>query len=191
MYSEFFKTELEDEHVYSIRLLQEFGKPEVYLTPEKIRELWDEYRKHDTLFSDYTRGKVDPFLDALFNSFSVWAEVYDETDDQPIGAFMISDVIPNFDAKGHFTFWDSKASGREPLVWRMMKFWMTQFSLHRLSAEVPGHQRGVIRFIERLGFEHEGTRREGNIHKGSWVNMEMFGILQEELDERLKENGDG
>lgn len=72
------------------------------------------------------------------------------------------------------------------LFWKMMEKWMDEFELHRLSVETPVFMRGLIRMIERLGFQREGMRREGTIHKGSWMDLEMFGILRSELDDILE-----
>lgn len=183
---EYLRVELEGK-IYSVRLLQRFGKIEPYLTPQKIQELWIEFSKHDSLFTDYTQGKVEPFLDVLFDSRAIIAEVYNVTDETPYGSLMLNRVILGFDAMAHFTVWDSKASGKELLFLLMMKEWMTEFNLHRLSAEIPGHMTGVMRFAKRLGFVEEGIRREGNLSKGAWMDMTMFGILRSELDLKLKE----
>ena len=172
---------------YSVRLLQKLGKAEAYLTPQKIQELWISYSRHDTLFSDYTQGKVEPFLDVLFASNAIVAEIYNVSFEMPIGSMMLNRIIENFDGLGHFTLWDSRARGKEPLFLEMMRMWMAEFRLRRISAEVVGSSKGVIRMIERLGFQHEGTRREGSIHKGSWVDLEMYGILESELQAKLQE----
>lgn len=175
-----------DEVRYSVRLLQKFGSPDPYLTAEKIRDIWIQYSQHDTLFSDYTEGKVKPFLEMLLNPRAIIAEVFDMEDEIPIGALMLTSVIPNFDAMAHFTLWDSKGRGREPVFIAMMNLWMDEFNLHRLSVEVPKPQSGVIRFIQRLGFTQEGIRREGTIHTGKWLDLVMFGILRTEVQDHFK-----
>lgn len=171
---------------YSVRLLQALGRVDPYLTSQKIQELWIEFSQHDSLFSDYTEGKVEPFLDVLFDNRAIVAEVYNVTDDRPAGSMMLNKIIPYFDAQAHFTQWDSNVRHKDPLFHQMMKIWMDQFELHRLSVELPYHQRGVIRLIERLGFKEEGTRREGSIHKGAWIDLAMFGILKTELEDMLQ-----
>ena len=172
---------------YSIRLLQKFGKFDPYLTPKRIQELWIETSRHDTLFSDYTRGQVEPFLDVMLASNAVVAEIFNLDDEVPVGSMMLNRVIEGFDALGHFTIWSGKARGKEPLFLEMMRMWMAEFRLHRMSVEVTGHSKGLIRMIERLGFQHEGTRREGSIHKGTWIDLEMYGILESELQDKLQE----
>lgn len=175
------------EREYSIRLLTRFGEVDPYLTPQKIQELWIECSQHDTLFSDYTKGKVDPFLDVLFAPNAIQAEIYSIDDEMPVGSAMMNRVIRNFDALAHFTIWNGRARGKEPLFLEMMRLWMGEFKLRRLSTEVTGHSKGLIRMLDRLGFKHEGTRREGSIHKGAWIDLEMYGILESELQEKLQE----
>jgi RimJ/RimL family protein N-acetyltransferase len=184
--TELLRMELDGKE-YSVRLLQRFGQVDPYLTPKKIQELWIEFGKHDTLFTDYTQGKVEPFLDVLFDVRSIIAVIYNVTNEAPYGSMLMNRVIPGFDGLAHFTIWDSKASGKEVLFVQMMKIWMDEFDLHRLSAEIPGHMSGVIRFAKRLGFLTEGVRREGNLNKGAWFDMEMLGILKSEVEQRLKE----
>ncbi len=172
---------------YGVRLLQKFGSVDSYLTPQKIQELWIECSRHDTLFSDYTEGKVEPFLDVLFASNAVVAEIYDISEETPVGSMMLNRVIPRFDALAHFTLWNGHVRGKEPLFLEMMRMWMGEFNLRRMSVEVTGHSKGTIRMIDRLGFQHEGTRREASIHKGSWIDLEMYGILESELQVKLQE----
>lgn len=172
---------------YSIRLLQRFGALDPYVTPSKIQEIWLEYSRHDVLFSDYTAGSVEPFLDMLFDARAIMAEIYRLDTEVSAGLLMMTRVIPRFDALAHFNLWDSNVRGKEVIFWRMMQLWMDEFKLHRLTVETPVFMRGLLRMIERLGFKREGTRREGTIHKGKWMDLEMAGILRTELGVKLKE----
>ena len=172
----------------SVRVLQGLGRASSYLTPAKIRDLWIEYAKHDVLFSDYTVGKVEPFVTAIFNPRSFWFELFDLNKSKAIGLAMLTDIIPQYDAKGHFAFWDKIGSGRETLIWELMEICFDEFDLHRMTVETPAYQRGTIRSIKRLGFTHEGEKREGVFHKSTWINMMLFGITREEL-RRVKDVG--
>lgn len=172
----------------SVRVLQGLGRASTYLTPMKIRDLWIEYAKHDVLFSDYTVGKVEPFVTAIFNPRSYWFELFDINKSKAIGLAMLTDIIPQYDAKGHFAFWDKIGSGREKLIWELMDICFDEFDLHRMTVETPAYQRGTIRSIKRLGFSFEGEKREGVFHKSAWINMMLFGITREEL-RRIKDVG--
>lgn len=170
---------------FEVRLLHEFGATDGYLTPEKISELWQLARKFDVLFSDYTVGKIEPFLHILLNPRSVWLEIL--RNDEPVGVAYISHVNPKFDAKGHFAFWDSKAGGRAPVIWGIMEWMFQRYDLRRISAEVPPYQSGVIRFIKALGFVQEGERRDAVIYRDRWYPLIEFGILRYEFESAYSE----
>ena len=100
--------------------------------------------------------------------------------DKPVGLFYLSKIIPGYDAHGHFTFWDSVAKGRESLALATLEHVFRTYELPRITAEVPVYQRGVIRWIERLGFTRAGERRNGVLYRGSWMNQVLFGMLRNE-----------
>ena len=163
---------------YEVRMLKEGGR--TWVTPEKVQALWLESRKHPVLFSDYTQGDAQAFLDVIGAPNSVWWEVFHVEQNKPVGLFYLSKIIPYFDAHGHFTFWDSVGRGREGLAMETLRHIFQRYDLPRVTAEVPVYQRGTIRFIERLGFTHEGERRNGVLYKDEWTNQALYGMLREE-----------
>lgn len=173
------------EGVYRVRLLQELGK-NYTLTPERVRDLWVEASKHKSLFSDYTDGKLEPFVLLLGNPRSMWLEIVKDGSERPVGVAYVTDILPQFDAVAHFAFWDSVGSGREPLALFIAEWIMDRYSLHRLSAQIPPYQRGTIRFAERLGFVREGEKREAVVREGEWHSLVLFGMTKNELEESLK-----
>lgn len=179
-FPEEFSIELEDGE-YMIRLLHEFGRNPGFLTREKIRDLWIQYSKHEVLFSDHTAGKVEPFLDYLADTGSVWWEI--EKEGTPIGLAMLDRVRPGFDAYGHFAVWDSRASDRIPIFRELIALAFERYELERISAEVPAYQAGVLRFVRRLGFFQEGEKRRAVLYKGKWFPFVLFGVLRGEFNE--------
>lgn len=173
------------ESVYHVRVLQELGR-NYSLSPDRIRDLWIEASKHKYLFSDYTEGKLEPFVLLLANPRSVWLEIVKDGSEKPIGVAYITDILSGFDAVAHFAFWDSIGSGREPLALFIAEWVMDRYSLHRLSAQIPPYQRGTIRFAKRLGFVDEGEKREAVIRDGEWQPLLLFGLTKNELEESLK-----
>lgn len=173
-------------HLYHINLLHEFGIPAdrditAKEAKKKIAELYIESSKHEVLFSDETKGDFGSFLNVFLNPRAVWLEIIRETDHMNVGAMYLTDVVLGYDAKGHFTFWDGVARGREVLVTRAMKWGFERYSLERITSEIPVYQSGVIRFARRLGFKEEGRRRHGVKRHGDWVDQVIYGILKEEL----------
>lgn len=162
---------------YEVRLMKEADQS--WITPERARDLWKKSSVHDVLFSDYTRGDPKAFLRALSKPNSIWFEV--TKDSEPVGILYVHNLIPKFDAVGHFAFWDKIGRGREPLVLETISYLMLKYQLQRMSAEVPVYQKGTIRFIKRLGFEKEGERRNGVVYRGEWVNQLLFGLLRKDI----------
>lgn len=175
-----------DEYVLQVRALRE-GPENYAINPEKIRDLWAEARKFDVLFSDYTSGKLEPFLDILMDPRGAWWEITKDGPDEIVGAMYATNVVPGFDAEGHFTFWDSVASGRDALVMFMAEYVMDRYQLQRLTAKVPVYQKGTIRFIKRTGFVEEGELRQAVLHKGKWLPMGIYGLIREDLEKKLQE----
>ena len=170
-----------DEGLVSIRLLHEFASGEV--SPDKVRDLWVEFCKHDVLFSDQTKGKFSVFFDSFRDPRSVWFELVREEDQKILGVMMANKIILGFDGFGHFAIWNGKARKKEPLFHDGLNWAFNRYKLHRMTAEVPAYQSGVIRFVERIGFKKEGVKREAVVKDGSWIDLTMFGITLDELQE--------
>lgn len=179
---ELFKTEVEDRlgrGTYSVRLLQQFGQGDGYLDAAKVGELWRIASRHEVLFSDFTAGKIEPFLQILFDPSSIWLEIFREGSG-PVGVAYLNHIIPRFDALGHFAVWDGVASGREEIFWLIAEWMFSNFELRRISCEIPPYQSGVIRFTKRLGFKQEGVKREAVVHRGRWFPLLLFGMTLED-----------
>lgn len=54
--------------------------------------------------------------------------------------------------------------------------------LHRVSASVDAPNDAARRVLERLGFVHEGTRREDAYVAGEHVDREVYGLLRSEWE---------
>ena len=55
-----------------------------------------------------------------------------------------------------------------------------ELRLHRISAAIVAHNEASKRVVEKLGFVHEGTKRDDAFHDGEYVDREMYSILSEE-----------
>ena len=179
--------EVLEEDGYSVRVLHEFGVRKEYMTSAKIGELWNEFKIHEVLFMDEIKGDPEAFIDIMLNPRSVWLEVFSLEHDKPVGVMSLTRVIPGFDADAHFVFWDGRGRGKERLSLRVAKWLFARYRLHRMTAMVPLNQKGTIRFMKRLGFEEEGTKREGTLRHEKWIDLAIFGILLPEMEEALNE----
>lgn len=54
--------------------------------------------------------------------------------------------------------------------------------LNRLQAGVFETNRASQRVLEKLGFTHEGTRRQGAFVDGEYVDLRVYGLLAEEFE---------
>lgn len=157
------------------------------LTPEKIKELWVKASKYPVLFSDSTGGKFEPFYWTLVNPMSIWFEVRSSLSrDGPLGLLYLTDIHPGIDATAHFTFWDKRAVGREPLILFIAEWLMDHFNLMRLGTAIPPYQKGVVRFVERLGFVKEGEARDATLYNGEVWPLIMFGMTRRDLDSAIR-----
>jgi hypothetical protein len=189
MYNEILREGIVDrggDHIFSVRVLHEFGISNGYLTAQKIGELWRAFKDNPVIFTDDIEGDFESFFDVLMNPLTCWYEVFDEISFTPVGVYCISGLIPGYELTGHFAFWDRIASGRERLTWRLMKLFFDRFSLRRMNAEIPAYQSGTLRACESLGFVREGVKRKAVRRKGTWNDLILFGILQEELEEAMQ-----
>ena len=181
--SEIFRMTLEHkdkEEEYRVFLMRKPNWVSPQFSPEKIAQIWGQAKQHDVLFSDYTRGDFQPFLLAMLHPASAWMEI--ELESKPVGLMYFTRITQGVDCLGHFTVWDGRAGGREPIFLRAIDWAFEEFNLHRMSAQVPVYQSGVRRFINRLGFVEEGLKREAVIYKGKWFPMQMFGLLRSDME---------
>ena len=55
---------------------------------------------------------------------------------------------------------------------------------HRLELECYGFNERAIRHAERSGFIREGVKRKAYWRHGEWVDGVMFGLIEEDLEQR-------
>jgi RimJ/RimL family protein N-acetyltransferase len=61
----------------------------------------------------------------------------------------------------------------------------TRRRLHRISAECDARNLASAALLRRVGFRHEGLRREHTWIKGEWTDDLLFGLLSREWPEAL------
>jgi RimJ/RimL family protein N-acetyltransferase len=172
-------------HLFSVRVLHEFGVTNGYLTPEKVRDLWVAFKDNPILFTDEVEGSFERFLRVLMDPQTVWFELFDEVTLETKGVYILTDIFPGYEATGHFAYWDRIAAGREKIVWEMMRIVFDKYSLNRMTTEIPAYQTGTLRSAEELGFIKEGLKRQACKRKGAWKDLVIMGILRSELEEKL------
>lgn len=72
-----------------------------------------------------------------------------------------------------------KGFGREAME-LVLKFAFDELNLHRVQLTVFSYNDRAIALYERLGFQREGTYREFLHREGSWHDMYLYGLLNQE-----------
>jgi RimJ/RimL family protein N-acetyltransferase len=97
------------------------------------------------------------------------------------GMFYMND-IGDTEATVHYSFFDRRHKGREPLVREMLKIIFNHYGFVRLNAFVPAYAGIRVRiFAENCGFKMEGRKRKAAWWKGHWFDTYMYGILSEDV----------
>jgi len=102
--------------------------------------------------------------------------------DDFVGMFYMNN-ISDIEADVHYSFFDRRHKGREPLVKAMIQHVFKKYDFVRLNVSVPAHAGIRVRiFVEKCGFRIEGKKRNASWWKGQWFDTYMYGILREEVD---------
>jgi len=132
----------------------------------KLSYILDRLAEHDTIWSDYQKGRREIASGILANPanmiFEVWALGGDALAGvQPAGIIMLTDMVPCVDAKCHFLFFDGRLDDKVPLLYSMIRWAFETLGLHRLSAEIPSFAVNLIYFVHNvLGFRYEAEGRK-------------------------------
>ncbi len=81
---------------------------------------------------------------------------------------------------GEKTYW-GRGYGTDA-VRTMLRFAFHELNLHRVELETFSFNPRAWRCYERLGFRHEGTRREALHREGRYHDVHTMGILREEFE---------
>lgn len=154
------------------------------LTPDTMKIFWEKARKFKYLFDMEVNSDFRKFCELLLSDGKgdqlqptglFWVV------DDFVGVFYMTRIRPGLDAEVHYTFFDRRQKGREELALEMIRYAFRKYNFRRLSVEVPMYATShAFRFVESLGFRHEGRRRKAAWHNDDWFDVKLFGILKEE-----------
>ncbi len=167
--------------------LIEYGRYKVFelcLDEEKLARLWYAISQFRTLFSDITRGDLANFVRYVTDGDSVWLEIHDETG--IIGVVVLEHMFKIVDADAHIIFFTRDYATKEKvdLCKQVMKWVFSKFPLQRVTVDVPTIYRRTIRLVRDMGFKLEGVRRRAVLIGGNWLDIELYGVLREEVFRR-------
>lgn len=152
-------------------------------TKENIFKLYEQASKFPVLFGRPLTNVVD-----MVNYFTI----HNMSEDlEPQGLIWIVDDykgmfylnnISDIEADVHYSFFDRRHKGREPLVRAMVQHVFEKYEFVRLNAYIPAQAgAGVRMFVERCGFKREGRKRRASWWKDCWFDVYLYGILPEDL----------
>lgn len=152
---------------------------------ENLKVFWEKARKFKTLFGEEISGDFHKFV-------NVFLRTTRSGDIEPMGLFwVIDDFVGVFymtqiqvmqDAVVHYSFFDGRTRGRAPLARAMMKYAFEQYGFNRLTVEIPFFAvRTAFKFVEEIGFVHEGRKRKAVRYNGELFDVNCFGILRDEV----------
>ena len=161
------------------------------LTPQKASLILNKLIAVESMFSDYQPACEDvcgyceqcwrrkaTIVGKLISPSALVYEVWSDID--LVGIMYIHAVVPKHDALAEFTFWDGDLRGKSTIINRVLEraAFGEPLQLHRVTTEVPEHMYRLGKFLERkLGFTHEGTRKEAMRWRGRWQDVRIYGRL--------------
>lgn len=143
-----------------------------------VVQLWFRLSQFPVLFASPQQSNFKNFVRMIQDEYSVMLRIDD------VGLILVTDIVPGVEARMHLSFWDSKLSGREPIVRETIK-WITEIlNVRRVSVPVRADARAMKSFLERVGLYFEGVlknwiRREDD---GRFYDLYLFGITNQEID---------
>ena len=153
-------------------------------TKEHTKRLFEEASKFPVLFGRPLTSTED------FLSYFITQNL--SGDAEPMGLLWVIDDfrgmfymndITDTEATVHYSFFDRRHKGREPLVREMVRHVFNKYGFVRLNAYVPAYAGMKVRmFVERCGFRIEGRKRNAAWWKDKWFDVYLCGILPEDLD---------
>jgi len=134
----------------------------------------------DHAFDDFAeKYGAQVFVAQLFQPSSVWYELDD------FGLACFTGVRQDADALFHFAIWDdAPAHALYSLLRNLFSEMFQTFNLRRLTAMIPANNKPAIRAAVINGFKYEGEMRKAYLKHGTWINIQIYGLLREEFTKR-------
>lgn len=168
-----------------ILVVDEYEIRSMPLTPENIEKFWKKASKFRTLYGREISGGVQEFAnlflrqrdDGQYDANGLFFVINDF-----VGVIYLTDIREEEDATAHYTFFDRRHHGRENLIREVLKWGFKRYNFNRLTVEIPCYTTPQTRhFVVKCGFAYEGKRRKAAMYKGELFDVNLYGILKEEV----------
>lgn len=161
-----------------IKLATELVKP-MRWTEDKVLKFAKELEKRPYMFTDSARENVKLTIATLLET--PLTQFYDIMDGG--GVFWLNPVFPGVSGTCHVLLWAKDALGKPELGMIAMFDAFVRFNLNRLQAFIPAFNRLACRYAEACGMMHEGTMRRAMVIGGKIVDVNVYALLKEEIDD--------
>lgn len=159
------------------------------LTNEKMESLWADFSKFWQVFDDVMPKTYEVFKQTLLNPYNAFYEFV--KDDATIGLASGMGIRPGVDAVIHIALFDRRLRGRELVMLLCLGDFMVKYKLRRVTAFLADDNPMAKKLATRIGMKHEGTMRAGMKRRGQYWDLQMYGMLLEELYAALKTHTTG
>lgn len=156
------------------------------LTPSNLHKFWEHSRQFKTLFTKEVNDDFLKFLELFIVSDKEGLPIdcnglFWVVDDF-VGVLYMTDIKPGYDALVHYTFFDRRQRGRQPLIRKMLKYVFEHYGFRRLTVEIPKYAvDSTNAFVRSLNFKEEGRKRKAAYYENQWFDVMIYGILREEV----------
>lgn len=161
------------------------------LSFERLEFIWNKCKEFKILFNDFVDGDFKAFVNHFVmmdqDGLTAAGIIYAVDD---VGLFIVNDIRPALSATIHYLFWDKRFRGREELCRRMMKHVFDEFKFRRLETRIPLIAQPAIQNASRIGLIREGRLRKAILYEGEWVDMNLYSMLPEDLENDPRQGGE-
>lgn len=142
---------------------------------EDAEALWARIKEQELAFDDYNRGRGDLFAARLCAINSMAFQL-------PEGLALAENIVPKLSAELHFFLWPKVSEQRAVERGRdVVRYLFERVPVHRVNAWIPVYHKVAQRIALRVGFKFEGAIREQAKVNGSYHDVNVYGILEQEF----------
>ncbi len=163
------------------RPVAEDGDVRIYpmvINKDKLLYLWRQSIKHKALFWHPALTEYERFVEAMTSPGWVFFEVY--KNDYLCGFVYFTGVDHLEHIQMHAIFFDRKLTDKLEVGKQLIQFMFDQYPLERIEAAIADKFHATHRFVQKLGFRYEGSRRRGVLLAGKFVDQRIFSVIRED-----------
>lgn len=149
------------------------------LTPDKTLYLWRQAIRHKSLFWNNAMKTADSFTRCLFDPSWMFFEVYKSG--YLCGFVYFTDIIELENVEIHAVFFDRKLTDKLTAAKLLVHWMFDNYPMERIESPIAQPFFATQRFMQKVGFKYEGTRRKGALLHGTWVDQKLYSIIREEV----------